>query len=372
MSTRVDIVQEYVPNYRVPLFRAMKKIASSKGMDIRILAGEPQGTQAYRGDESRDVVDCFIRQKEIRALGKRINFRRTRRYTKQAALVIFEQARRNTDVYRALLTDRRRTALWGHGYDHVNTSGRLSSRLLAFLTNRAVWFFGYTPASVEYVAMDGFPEERTTTLWNTTDTKELRDSLEGLNELELNEFRVAHDLRGQTALSMGGLDSSKRLNFLIAASDKVAADLPDFRLLIAGDGEQKAYVIQQAKSRPWMKLLGPIHGHERALALRSSSMLAIPGRVGLVAVDSLVANVPIVTTDWAFHAPERAYLNSSNSLTCIDSIDDYSNGMRKLFQDQELSLRLRHGCQEDQKHFSIEHMAARFVDGIAAALTVRS
>ncbi|WP_062516241.1 glycosyltransferase family 4 protein [Demequina gelatinilytica] len=363
----VTIIQEYVPRYRAPLFREMRRLAAERGIDLRIVAGTPQGAQAARRDGDGFQVDEELRQREIRIAGRRIGMRRTSRHFAESDLVVVEQARRNLDVYAAVLRGRRNIAMWGHGRDFTRASGRVSRGVLDALTRRATWFFGYTEDSVEAAARAGVPEGRCTVLWNTTDTRSLRSDLSDLTPDEVARFREGLGV-GPVAVFIGGLDSSKRLDFLVRACEEVAPKVEGFSLVVLGAGPAGPDLQALAAERPWMHVRPPAFGRELAIAFASADALAMPGRVGLIAVDALAARVPVVTTDWHGHAPERAYLTSENSVTSHDSPSAYAEALSAVLSDRALNARLRAACEGSDDLLSIEAMAARFMSGIEGAL----
>lgn len=366
---RVCIVQEYVPSYRAPLFNRMRALVQEEDFSLELIAGAPQRSQASRGDLSDFKLDAIMRQREFSALGHRITFRDARRLTRHADLVIMEQARRNLDLYVDLALRPSRVALWGHGSDRVQDAGRLRGALLRSVTNRARWFFGYTPTSVASVVAGGFDPKTTTALWNTTDTATLRAELLDVSSAETARFRES---ASGLALFVGAFDESKRLRFLVSAGERVAARNPGFRLVLCGDGPQREELRQLEGARPWLRVLPRVTGHELAVALASSDAIAMPGRVGLVAVDSLISAVPLVTVEWPFHAPEADYLNASNSVRSRDSLPDYARALEETIFDDSRNQTLRSGARGSSDLLTIEGMAERFVSGIRSALRTAS
>jgi glycosyltransferase involved in cell wall biosynthesis len=179
-------------------------------------------------------------------------------------------------------------------------------------------------------------------------------------------------LTEDTGLFLGGLDESKRLDFLLTACEAVYRQRPSFRLLVAGDGTKRSLVEDYARTHPWVIPTGSVSGRYKAALLAASKFIAMPGRVGLVAVDSFAARVPIVTTNWNLHAPEFEYLSHlTNSVITSDRVAAYSQAVLELLRDTALQSRLRAGCEASAATFSVESMASRFVSGLAEALNTR-
>lgn len=369
----VVIAQEYIPRYRVPFFRDLRRLAAAEGVSVVIAAGCPSGGQASRGDaaELEGVVD--LAQREVSVAGRRLTVRNLGRVTGGARLVVLEQARRNLDVYRLFVPRHRPIALWGHGWDQTQEVNALDRHLLDAMTRRADWFFGYTRAGVNHAVAAGLDPRRTTVVRNSTDTRALRVELGAVSEVRASQWRTHNDLRGRTALFLGALDSSKRIDFLLEAALHARELEPDFRLVVAGEGVLREKVRAFAAVHPWCRVVGALDGAARATALRCADLLAVPGRVGLVAVDSLVAEVPVVTVAASLHAPEFAYLEPGR--TCVTTTDDpsaYASALVTLLDDKGRMGLMRKACAEEAEQYSIEGMAQRFLGGLLAALAQQS
>jgi glycosyltransferase involved in cell wall biosynthesis len=373
--SRVVILQEYVPQYRVPFFELLRDKGLECGIDIRVASGDAGSSLANRNDASSLSFGIPIQQVERQIAGRRVVVRRISHAIAGADLVILEQARRNVDAYR-LLPSRRRNgplvALWGHGKDFTRPTTLLDRRLSRWLTSKADWFFAYTAAGMNYVVADGFSSYKTTVVQNSIDSSALQESIERVTQFELERFAATHDLRGKTALFIGALDESKRLGFLRDAAIDAHRQEPNFRLLLAGDGGMRPQVEEWAGAFSWMEYLGPLTGHEKAVALASSDVLSMPGRVGLVAVDSFAAGIPIVTTDWPWHAPEFEYLeNGRNAIVTLDDSASYTEDLLRGLRDPDVLKVLRKAARSDCHKYSVETMSNNFIEGIRGALASR-
>ena len=63
-----------------------------------------------------------------------------------------------------------------------------------------------------------------------------------------------------------------------------------------------------------VSLLGQTDAAGLALAGRAATALLNPGRIGLVAVDALALQLPVLSTRYEFHAPEAEYLEEGKTV----------------------------------------------------------
>ncbi len=366
--TRVVIVAPYVARYRVGLFDRMQAALAVHDLDLVIAHGAPPPSHAGRLDAAISVVGHDVRVRWISVLGREVPVRRLDSLSLGPGdLVIVEQAIKNPDTYSLLMRPRRsrpRIAMWGHGRSFSTPQSRAAAAAKSRLTLRAEWFFAYTPAGAEHVIDHGFPSERVTVLNNTMDTEALSADLDGVTEADVARFRALHGLvPGRTALFVGGVDDAKGIDFLLEAAQALAERLPGFVLLVAGEGRGAARLSRV--SAPYLRILGRLDGRPKALALRSADVLAVPEWIGLVAVDSLISGVPLVSTDHASHSPERDYLvDGVTSVFSAHGVAAYADALAACLVDEDLRSRLRRACLEEAPHHSIGAMTDNFVGGI--------
>lgn len=374
-NRRVCVVQEYVANYRKPFFDEIKLLLDEVGIEFIVAAGHASGTQARRGDSA--AAASYVRHLNQRTFSvgtRRFTWRHIGPWVKSSDVLILEQARRNIDTYRLLCPWRRRKpqiVLWGHGQDLTVERSRVEDAVLRALTRRCDFFLGYTQASVEAVLRAGVPEGRTMSIQNSIDTVELRDQLASLTPIERRQLEQLYDLRGSTALFIGGLDAAKRVDFLLA-SGKVARQLnKNFRLLIVGAGVESNKVMAAAATSDWIQYLGPLTGREKAKALAVSDIMVIPGRVGLVALDGMVAGLPLVTTKGQLHGPEISYLQKAGQY--IDSVNDefsYAQRICSLLSSSSDLASRKLILEHESRKYSTENMAQNFVTGVLRAISL--
>lgn len=371
---RVVILQEYVPAYRRSFFEELIRIGRLKGVEISVVSGSASTDQLRRQDDAKANFVLKIPQREFRFAGKRLVIRKTASVCANADLVILEQARRNIDAYFHLMRRRRpyRIALWGHGRDYVKPTSRIEGALSNMLTSRADWFFAYTNAGSLAVQESGFPASQISVVKNAIDTRAIIRLYESISESDVASFRRAHNLTENVAVFVGGLDDSKRIPFLLKAAHLAHRVDSSFRLLVIGAGRDQAIVEREAKNNGAVVFTGPLHGREKATAVLAAKVMAMPGRVGLVAVDSFAFGRPLVTTDWPWHAPEYEYL--TNNVDCVvtsNEVSAFSAALLSLMNDDERLNLLRQNCLSRSSEYSTEAMAERFLRGILGALRMK-
>lgn len=359
----VSIVQPYIPGYRVPFFDELHRQGLDSGFNIQIHAGSARAAEASRGDAVELDSRSFYRplaEAEMRFLRRRIAIRDVREAF-SAQIVILEQARRNLDVYGLFLPKRfrggKQVALWGHGYDHVVRPTSLESSISRRLLSRCDHFFSYTEGGA--VAVRGvLPASRVTVLNNSVDTVQLRRDLEQVSDLESSADWG--DPRLPTIGYIGGLDGAKGVELLLAAHENLGRHV---RLLIAGDGELRDSVMKYCSLARNAHYVGSVAGKRKAYLLRQVDALTIPGRVGLIAVDSVVSGVPIVTCDDVMHAPEFEYVKDLCVIANADPVD-YSSKIATFLSDNTARAEVRTRLLSRRDQFGVEQMAERFLSGL--------
>lgn len=371
-TRRVAIIQPAVLQYRVAFFTRLIAAARDEGISIDVFQGAIPSAIRAREDAGDATFVRPLRTYEWTVRGRALFYKSPAPVQRGGYdLVILEQAVRNIESYVLLARmGRRRIAFWGHGRTYTIDVTPLQEALKHWLTRRATWFFGYTQRGVDAVVEHGFPRDRTTVLNNTIDTTALQADLSVIPDAEVAQFARQHDLRGSTALYLGGLDTYKRIPFLLASAAIAHEKCPNFRLLVAGSGSDQPLVDQFVARNSWATYLGPVRGRQKARALRAAQAVAIPGTIGLVALDSLVAGTPIVTTDSPYHAPEFDYLaDGATALVTPDDERSYADGLVAFLADRGRQQEMSKRCQIEAQKYALDDMVDSFLTGVRSALS---
>ncbi len=368
---RVAIVQRRMTRYRVPLFERLRTLLDARGVDLTVIVGDPLPSERTRGDGGHldwgQHVRCHY------WFNGRLCWQPAWAWLRDADLVIVTQE--NKLLLNLLLVTRRRRvplALWGHGRNFQARRGDgLSEWLKRRLIRRADWWFAYTGLSRELVLGAGFAAQRITVLDNADDTEALRASLAAVSSESLTELRREFGLGpGPVALLLSSLHGGKCIDFQIEVAGRARAIVPELQLLVIGDGPARSVVLKAAAGAPWIRWMGARTGRDKAVSLRLANVMLQTHGAGLVAVDSLVAGVPLVLARDGGHGPEIAYLRHDENCLIAEesSVEACASALIRLLRDAALHERLARQCRADGARFGIEPMAQRFCDGILRAL----
>ncbi len=374
---KVAIVQYRLLHYRLRLFELLRERLRGSGVELMLVYGQASKTERSRKDEGRLDWATSVRNRFLRLGGKDLVWQPLPPAASELALIVVMQENRLLSNY--WLQIRRafggpRLAFWGHGRNYQSTAPQgLREQWKTWWLRRVDWWFAYTESSHRYVIENGFPPERVTTLDNAIDGSGFESDLQAIAPDAIT--RAATDLGiaegSQVAIYCGSIYAEKRIDVLLESADLLRLRLPAFHLLVVGEGPDSGLMKEAAASRPWLHMLGPRKGHEKALYYRLAQVMLNPGLVGLHVVDAFVAQTPLVTQVSALHSPEYDYLvdGKNGRAVASDSADAYATAVAELFVQPGRLSAMREQCARDAKRYTLENMAANFAAGIVACLT---
>jgi glycosyltransferase involved in cell wall biosynthesis len=371
-------VLRYVTHYRVPFLEHLRGELDRRGIELVLVAGAPDPGDA--GDSKEHTAEVpwahRIDNRWIRLGGTRLLWQPAFSLLRPGDLVIVDQASSrllNYALFLRQLRGRQRLALWGHGRNFQQQgASRVGEAVKRFLSRRAHWWFAYNRLSAEVVRTLGYPADRITDVQNAIDTRELIRARAALTPEEVTAVRQELGLPDRhVGVYVGGMYPEKRLDFLIAAAERIRERVPDFSLILIGAGQDAHLAERAADAHPWVHYLGPRLGTEKVPFVAAADLLLMPGLVGLAILDSFALDAPIVTTADADHSPEIDYLEDGANgvlLGAGTTAHEYADEVTRLLLDRDALTALRRGCRESADRYTIEEMATRFADGIEAAL----
>ena len=337
---------------------------------------------AYVAEVIRSGIDSIHPSQVASARSLGLTRAQTMRYVvvpqalRRADLIVLMQENRILSNYWVWLTSWRcpgLLAFWGHGRNFQSAAPwGWRERWKAWWLLRADWWFTYTQGTRRYIAGQGFDIERITSLDNAVDDSGFLRDLSSVTDAQLEAARgnLGIGAGAQVAIFCGSLYPEKRIALLLASADLLHARLPDFHLLVLGDGPDAGLVKAALPDRPWLHWLGQRRAPEKALYYRCASVMLNPGAVGLHVVDAFIAQTPLVTQASAAHGPEYDYLvDGENGLSvAADSAASYAEAVATIFTQPGLLATMRAHCARDAGRYTLERMVQNFADGIVACL----
>lgn len=306
---KVLLVQPYVPNYRVPLFSRLDELLQEDGGSLTVAASRPDCTMAQRRDEGSGPWLRYVDVTSLQSPLGQIRYRALRPVLDEAPdVVVMELDPSNLNAWTAAARYGERLVLWGHGKTYTGPERPLVAHARTFLARKAHHVMTYTESGRAALVAQGVPPTRVTAIGNATDSIALTQALAQRRQLgTARSLAFDTSVEGRRVFSfIGGMDSDKRIAFLAQAAVAAYAMDPRFLLLAAGSGADERHIdaldagIARRIPRAGVEALADM--------LSVSEGIWMPGRIGLVACDALVAGVPIHTTSFPYHAPEFDFL----------------------------------------------------------------
>lgn len=371
---RLCVVQPYVPKYRQPLFDAVERLIRQEqhtSSSLEVLAGTPKGSQSKRLDNIgtaewlTELPDACLRTPLGSIKWKRGVLGRT----KSANVVICELEPGNLTTWLLLMRRRSvggpRVILWGHGKAYTHAEKRLAPTLRALQVRSADLSLTYAHGGRAALLKLGVPATKVRVIGNSTDSAALRQRVrERRNRPRLTCIpSLAHvevDSRN-IAIYIGGLDADKRIDFLLAAAKQAYEQDPTFLLVVAGSGDAETS-LTAVQDQPWLRRLPYADQEAWADLAAVANAVWVPGRVGLIAVDALASELPLLTTDFPYHAPELEFLTVGQDYFVLPQDPE-------LFAAKALEI-MRNPCKERNETDDMPTISSVANNIVAAALNV--
>ena len=372
----VCFVVPVLTHYRVGFHRLVREKLAQNGIEYRLIYSAPVGDAAKK----LDTVELDWAEKvalfDLSVFGHKAFWQCCVAATRGCDLVILAQENSQLANYPIQIrgaVSRSKVAFFGHGKNFQSTVPEgLRERWKSFWANKVDWWFTYTQGTAGVVAKTGFPIERITVFNNTIDVSQI------LQHRAVQNPKRQAQLRGNVTfgsnnvgLYVGGIYAEKRIRFLLLAAQKIKNHLPDFHLIVIGDGPQAHLIKDAARDCDWIHVAGAKFGAEKSELASLARIMLMPGLVGLGVLDSFAYETPIITTDIPFHSPEIEYLIDGQNGLILPGASDaraYALTAVNLLTDEVSRQRLVRGGREKLAELTIENMATRFSAGVLGAL----
>ena len=368
--------QQRLTHYRETFFQQAKDALAAKGIAFDLVYGQPDAAAQIRKDSGHLPWAHAVQEKTFQ-LGKFTGvWVPTPAKVARPDLVIVTQENKLLANYAWLL--RRafggpKVAYWGHGANFQSDApAGVRERWKQILLTKVDWWFAYTQMTVDILSKAGYPQQQVTNLNNAIDNESFKTDLASVTDAELDALRSQLCLQPAAPLGLfcGSLYADKRIDFMVQAADQIRAAVPNFSMVVIGDGPSAADVRLAAQTRPWLHWVGVKKGRDKAAYFKLASLVVNPGAVGLHVLDSFVSGVPMATMADARHGPEVAYLaHGVNGLNVLGGCPEYSRAVIELLSDAAYFERVRQASAVSAEKFTLKNMVENFVNGIERCLS---
>ncbi len=368
---KVAIVQDCIPRYRWAFFDALYAMGMKENISYIVYSSDPIESSFEKSFRTVQITNRKIR------LGRVTRWHTKLEELNKPDLVILEQALHNPLLLWNFLLRRPKdttTFLWGHGGYWTRRNNCLQEKLLWYVIRRADHFLAYTDGGMEILRAHRYPIDQITVLRNSIDTKAILNKIRNLSAAEHSSWLVKHSINSsRIGCFIGEFRAEKDLPFLISALVQIRSLVPDFEFIFFG-GEKGISQIETAlESYPWIKYGGIADATAKAHLARAGAVILNPGRVGLIAVDSMAMGAPIISRKLKdTHAPEFEYLDHPKSMLLADSdLDSYVTQCVSLLKNPQVKKQMSVLLSHLALSFSAEEMARNFHLAVKAKICIK-
>ncbi|MDZ8117331.1 glycosyltransferase family 4 protein [Pontiella agarivorans] len=371
----VVVYTRVTADYRLSFYKELNEILKGKGVSLKVCSGESRAHESLRSCVEKLPFGMKLHNQYIGKLCWTIGLKS---HAKNADVFISEQASSLIQTYFIFAFKKffgvRHTAFWGHG-ENLNTENPqwFRSAWKRYWLTKVDWWFAYTMETKRLLVESGFPSHSITDVQNSIDTSELKDALSTESAesiaVRFEEIFGAPRLEGQrVGIFCARLVPLKWIPFLLRSIEIMHEKMPDFRMLIIGDGVDRDLVKSFCITNSWCKWLGAVHGVERVKYFAIADIFINPGMTGLAVVDAFSAGIPYATTNNNIHSPEISYLeNGINGIMTDPSEEAFAEAVFSVLNTSKLKKMKKH-AKESGKNYTVEHMAKRYAEGVVALL----
>lgn len=377
MNQVVTILQHRLLHYRVDFFQQLHELLKVRGIDLQLVHGQASDIEKIRKDEGYLSWAIKIENKFIRIFNVDLVWQPLPKSIQDSELIVLMQENRLISNYpfiiKYMLGSKKQLAFWGHGANFQSDKPNgIREVFKKIILTKVDWWFAYTEMTSKVLIQSGFSKESITCLNNAIDTSGFRRQIDKCSDEVLSNIRSKLNLSSNSVIGLycGSLYPDKRLELMIAAADIIQRSIPEFKLIIIGDGPSVDEIKQAFSTRKWCHWVGVKTGAEKAAYYKLAKVNLNPGLVGLHVLDAFSASLPMVSTYTAKHSPEISYLeNNINGLLTGDTPEQYSHAVIKLLTDTKLWKDMSDAAYKSSKQYTVENMAKNFADGIVSCLS---
>lgn len=369
LNREVVFTTIHLPHYRIGFHQQVAQRLAEKGYRYKLVHSDESA-------KSLNGLPWVIFQPTTPILRHfSLHFQPLPTCCRNAAMLIIGQETKILSNYPLLYRSkpaRPKIAFFGHGRNYQSRRPRgYRERFKEAYSKKADWFFAYTDGGAQHLGEIGFPRAHITSVQNAIDMRQYLMRAGEISPDQLCAFR-AEKLFGSSNVGafIGRFYKAKRLGFLIAAATIIRRQIPDFQLVLIGDGAEKYKLKKASAGLSWVHFVKGDDQNENALYLAAASLQLAPGLVGLNILDGFAFGLPMVTCANGQHSPEIEYLrpNENGLIVTASTPDEYANEIVALLRSPLERTRLSENAKASAYLYSQELMAERFCHGVVQCL----
>jgi glycosyltransferase involved in cell wall biosynthesis len=370
---RVIIIQQVMKHYRLPFFLQLHEKLARQGIELVVAYSDPNSAHASRKDGAELPQGWGIKVRAYWFFGRLLYQPLWKQIAAADLVIVGPEIKYLINPILLVLSALRlkRVAFWGLGPNMHPDRSPAAEWVKDRLFTKVDWWFAYTESISVLLKEKGMPAERITTVQNATDTTELRRLLSEISNPEVLQAKIALTGSPESMVGFycGMMQKIKSLPFLIETARLVKQGIPEFHLVLIGNGPERAWLEGAIDGEPWIHYLGSRFGRASALYYKMADVFLLGGTAGLAVVDGFAAGLPLMVTELPTHPPEISYVqDGENGRVARHDAAAFARVIIDTLLDRTLLSRLRAGAVEAGGRYTIETMVNNFAHGIEACL----
>lgn len=162
-------------------------------------------------------------------------------------------------------------------------------------------------------------------------------------------------------LYVGRLEAEKGIEDLLDAFDLASRQLPDIRLLIAGDGALKGKVLRFGRLRRDVVYFGRVSGEALYRTYNIADLFVLPSRSeswGLVVNEAMAADLSTIVSERAGCIPDLVQHGVTGFVARAENPQALCDALLEVARDGELRKRVGAAAKQLISHWTIENQAS--------------
>jgi glycosyltransferase involved in cell wall biosynthesis len=194
------------------------------------------------------------------------------------------------------------------------------------------------------------------------------------NPVELPPAEVDHEAR--TIVAVGRLVEQKGFDLLICSFARIAAEYPDWKLVIWGEGPLRG-ALERSRDEKGLRdrVMLPGISREPGSWMRSGSIFVLSSRYeGFpnVLLEAMSSGMPVVAFDCPFGPAEIVRHGEDGYLVRPENADALAAALGSLMGDEPSRRRMGLAARKNVERFGLEKVLEQWDEALAAALPHRS